>query len=313
MDSVQADNFLKIRSKKDRYEYFSKGILSTSLYSIGMDSNLVFEIASKVEQVVIAASEPISKEKLVQIIKNEIESVNPQLAERYEVYEGEETYKPIIILLAGVPGIGKSTIASQISQRLEITNIIGTDMIRQILRQTISSKLIPELHSSSYEAYKFLKPKLNPILRQSIVGYEEQCRHIIVGVESAIQTALYSRENSIIEGVHLAPNILNPSVLTEPHVKMILLYLEDEEEHKRRILARGTQVELRKADRYMTALTEIRNIQTYLVEEATKAKIPIIETSESGRAVNKIMDKIWDRIVLLDKGEKKEEDEEPSN
>ena len=306
MNSDQNDDFLRIKSKKDRYEYFSKGILSTSLHSIGMDSNLVFEIASNVEQIVSAASEPINKEQLIQVITKEIENSNPQLAERYEVYEGEETYKPIIILLAGVPGIGKSTIASRLSQRLEITNIIGTDMIRQILRQTISSKLIPELHSSSYEAYKFLKPKLNPILRQSIVGYEEQCRHIIVGVEAAIQTALYSRENSIIEGVHLAPNIFNPSILSEPHVKMILLYLEDEDEHKRRILARGTEVELRKAERYMAAFTEIRNIQTYLVEEATKANIPIIETSESAKVLHKIMDNVWERIVLLNKNEKKE-------
>lgn len=299
------DNFIKIRLRKDRYEYFSKGILSTSLYSIGMDSNLVFEIASKVEQIVSEASDPINKEKLVQIITSEVESVNPKIAERYSIFEGEQSYKPIIILLAGVPGIGKSTIASQLSQRLEITNIIGTDMIREVLRQTISSKLIPELHSSSYEAYKMLKPKLNPILRQSIVGYEEQCRHIIVGVESAIQTALYSRENSIIEGVHLAPNILNPSVLTENHVILILFYLEDKEEHKRRIQARGTEVEFRKPDKYISAFSEIRNIQTYLVEEATKANISIIETSDGGKALNKIMDIIWDRIVMLDKHEKK--------
>lgn len=305
MSADHPDNFLKIRLRKDRYEYFSKGILSTSLHSIGMDSNLVFEIANKVEQIVSEASDPINKEKLVQIITSEIESVSPKIAERYSVFEGEQSYKPIIILLAGVPGIGKSTIASQLSQRLEITNIIGTDMIREVLRQTISSKLIPELHSSSYEAYKMLKPKLNPILRQSIVGYEEQCRHIIVGVESAIQTALYSRENSIIEGVHLAPNLLNPSVLSETHVIMILFYLEDEKEHKRRIQARGTKVEFRKPDKYIAAFTEIRNIQTYLVEEATKANIPIIETSDGGKALNKIMDKIWDRIVRLDKQEKK--------
>ncbi|MHA1202152.1 MAG: AAA family ATPase [Candidatus Heimdallarchaeaceae archaeon] len=307
MNSDQPENFLKIQLRKDRYEYFSKGILSASLHSIGMDSNLIFEIASKVEQIVSAASDPISKEKLVQIITSEIKSIDPKLAERYSVFEGEQSYKPIIILLAGVPGIGKSTIASQLSQRLEISHIIGTDMIRQVLRQTISSKLIPELHSSSYEAYKMLKPKLNPILRQSIVGYEEQCRHIIVGIESAIQTALYSRENSIIEGVHLAPNMLNPSVLVEAHVILILLYLEDKEEHKRRIQARGTEVELRKPDRYIDAFSEIRNIQTYLVEEATKAKIPIIETSESSEALKKIMDKVWERIVMLDKREKKAE------
>jgi len=160
------------------------------------------------------------------------------------------------------------------------------------------------LHCSSYEAFKYLKPKLNPILRQSIIGYEEQCRHVIVGVEAAIKSALYSRENTLIEGVHLAPNILHPSVLDEPHVLMFLLYLEDKDEHLQRIQARGTEVENRRADRYIDAFSEIRNIQTYLVEEATKANIPIIETSDSHKAINKLMNLIWDKTLELEKIEK---------
>ena len=307
MNADNPHNFIKISEKRDRYEYFSKGILANSLLSIGMDPNLAYEIASKVEQTVSSLSESISKERLIEIISSEIEDINPLMAERYIVYEGDEIYKPIIILLSGVPGIGKSSIAAELSKRLDITNIIGTDMIREILRQTISSRLIPELHTSSYNAYKSLKPKLNPILRQSIVGYEEQCRHIVVGVETAIQTALYSRENTIIEGVHLLPNIFNPDILDDNHVRMILLYLEEEEEHKRRINARGSNIEQRKADRYITAFAEIREIQTYLVEEATKAEIPIIETSDSNKALDRIMDIIWKRIIQLEKLEKKDD------
>jgi len=202
MNIENTTEFLKISTKRDKFEYFSKGILSSSLYSIGMDANNAFEVASLVENVVSELPKPINKKKLIKIITDEIEKIDKRLAERYKVYEGEGNYKPIIVLLSGVPGIGKSTISSRLSQRLEITNIIGTDMIREILRQTISSKLVPELHCSSYEAFKYLKPKLNPILRQSIIGYEEQCRHVIVGVEAAIKSALYSRENTLIEGVH---------------------------------------------------------------------------------------------------------------
>jgi len=44
-----SDGFLKIRKKKDEFEYFSKGILSSSLYSIGIDANLALEVANKVE------------------------------------------------------------------------------------------------------------------------------------------------------------------------------------------------------------------------------------------------------------------------
>ena len=85
---------------------------------------------------------------------------------------------------------------------------------------------------------------------------------------------------------------------------MILLYLEDEEEHTRRITSRGSKVEQRGSDRYIKAFSGIRDIQTYLVEEATKAKIPVIETSDSSKAISKMMDTIWDRILLINKKEK---------
>lgn len=300
MTSNNSENFLKIKTKKDKYEYFSKGILSSSLYSIGISANLALEVANQVEEEISSASETPSKKKLIKIITSAIEKIDKSLAERYIVFEGEEKYKPIIVLLAGVPGIGKSTLSVDLSKRLEITNIIGTDMVREILRQTISSNLIPELHCSSYEAYKHLKPTINPILRQSIVGYEEQCRHVIVGVEAAIQSALYSRENTIIEGVHLAPNILNRSILDESHVLMILLYLENEEEHLRRIQSRGSEVKQRSADRYLSSFQAIRKIQTYLVEEANKLNIPIIETSDGTIAIEKIMDIVWERVLFLE-------------
>ncbi|MHA1446906.1 MAG: hypothetical protein ACTSSN_09465 [Candidatus Heimdallarchaeaceae archaeon] len=300
MTSNNSENFLRIKTKKDKYEYFSKGILSSSLYSIGISANLALEVANQVEEEIRSASETTSKKKLIKIITSAIERIDKRLAERYIVFEGEEKYKPIIVLLAGVPGIGKSTLSVDLSKRLEITNIIGTDMVREILRQTISSNLIPELHSSSYNAYKHLKPTINPILRQSIVGYEEQCRHVIVGVEAAIQSALYSRENTIIEGVHLAPNILNRSVLDESHVLLILFYLENEKEHLRRIQSRGSEVKQRGADRYLSSFQEIRKIQTYLVEEANKLNIPIIETSDGTIAIEKIMDIVWERILFLE-------------
>jgi len=140
----------------------------------------------------------------------------------------------------------------------------------------------------------------NPILRKSIIGYEEQCRYVIVGVEATIQSALFSRENTIIEGVHLAPNILSRLILEEPHIVMIMFYLEDEEEHLRRIQFRGTKVQKREADRYLDSFQEIRNIQTYLMEEATKLNIPTIETSNNTIATEQMLDIVWKRILDLE-------------
>lgn len=301
MDSDEKDSYIKIKSKSEAYEYFSKGILSSSLFSIGIDPSLAYSVASEVELEISKISEPVSKKSLVEIIASTIAKYDTRLAERYRILEGRGTYKPIIILLAGVPGIGKSTLASQLSQYFEISGIIGTDMIREVLRQTISPKLVPELHCSSYEAYKYIRSQLNPLLRQSVVGYEEQSRHVIVGVEAAIESALYMRQNMIIEGVHLSPNILDPEVLNNPHVLFLMLYLEDPDEHLKRFVEREHHESSRLAKKYKEYFTEIRHIQAYLMEEAAKTNVPIIETKTNEHALNELTDVIWDRILTLHK------------
>ena len=164
MSIKQKDDLLKIYKKKDKYEYFSKGILSTSLIAIGMDMNTSHEIAGKVEQKVSSIVEKINKKQLIKFITSEIEKRDKHFVERYIVKEGEEKYKPIVILLAGVPGIGKSTLASLLSQRLEISNIIWTvkprtSSINSWLRRTKPSCSCG--HRSSYTKCTFFKRKYN--------------------------------------------------------------------------------------------------------------------------------------------------------
>ncbi len=312
MENVSSEKVLRIKGDAGRIKYFSRGVLAYSLFSICMDDQLAFTIATNVEKRLSSYKQQIKKESLIKIIYDEIYKHSPDLAERYEIFEQESSYKPIIILLGGVPGIGKSTIASILSQRLEISNIIGTDMVREVLRKTISDKLVPEIHCSSYEAHRFLKPQINPILRPSIVGYEEQSRHIIVGVEAAIQTALYERENTIIEGVHLSPNIVLPKILQNSHVIVFLLYLANEEEHKQRFFSRETMNPAREAEKYTNAFEEIRKIQDYLLEQAYRTKVHIIETSSTEEVVKEIMDHVWERITLIASTEKEKQKEKES-
>ncbi|MHA1400298.1 MAG: AAA family ATPase [Candidatus Heimdallarchaeaceae archaeon] len=306
--SKSPNRFLKFRSKSGRKKYFSKGLLSKSFYAIGLDDINAYDLATKVEHKIGESKSTLSRSDIFDITLNELEKYNPHYARRYIALEQKKLYKPIIILLAGVPGIGKSTLASHLSRRLEITNIIGSDMIREILRQSISDKLAPELYGSSYEAYKYVKPEINPTLDKSIIGFEEQSRLIIVGVEAVIQSALYSRENTIIEGVHLAPNLLKPTILNNPHVFFFLLHLDDEEEHLTRFRSRGLKVVERDAERYINAFEEIRTIQQYLVEEAKKVKVPIIETNDKEKAIQSLMSSIWEKIfALIEENKEKEE------
>ena len=45
----------------------------------------------------------------------------------------EQIEKPLVILIAGVAGIGKSTIATELAKRLGIRRVIDTDEICEII------------------------------------------------------------------------------------------------------------------------------------------------------------------------------------
>ena len=67
MSENHPERFLRIKSKSDKYEYFSKGILVQSLFSIGMNTDQAQEIANKVAEKVSMLSETQTKKKLILI------------------------------------------------------------------------------------------------------------------------------------------------------------------------------------------------------------------------------------------------------
>ena len=59
--------------------------------------------------------------------------------------------RPLVVLIGGATGVGKSTIATELAARLGITRVSSTDFIRQILRSVVSEAIAPELSRSSFE------------------------------------------------------------------------------------------------------------------------------------------------------------------
>ena len=60
--------------------------------------------------------------------------------------EVERLDVPLVILIGGTTGVGKSTIATQLAARLGIVRVVATDAIREVMRSMLSSELMPTLH-----------------------------------------------------------------------------------------------------------------------------------------------------------------------
>ena len=59
---------------------------------------------------------------------------------------------PVVLLVGGATGTGKSTLATEAAHRLGITRVTSTDFIRQTMRAFFSREFMPSVHYSSFEA-----------------------------------------------------------------------------------------------------------------------------------------------------------------
>lgn len=171
---------------------FSKGILATSLQGSGLDPSDAYEVA-------LALEAELTREGLRQIDRVALRdrvAVNierehgDKAANRYRTLRvALEDGKPILLLLGGSSGVGKTSIAVEVARRLEISHVVGTDAIRQIMRLMFSRDLLPEIHSSTFAAYKVIQAPpadTDPV----IPAFLEQAQKISVGVQALLDRAV---------------------------------------------------------------------------------------------------------------------------
>jgi 2-phosphoglycerate kinase len=193
---------------------------------------------------------------------------------------------PLVVLVGGATGTGKSTVATEVSHRLGITRVTSTDVVRQTMRAFFSREFMPSIHHSSFEA--------GPAVRTDdieadrvLLGFLEQTGNVLVGVKAVLARALEEGYSLALEGVHLVPGFIQP--VEGAVFCQVLLAIEDEEEHAAHFWTRDDEG-LRPFDKYLRALPDIRRIQDYLVERAAKAGVPVIENASVEATVDHVID-----------------------
>jgi 2-phosphoglycerate kinase len=116
----------------------------------------------------------------------------------------EDISRPTVIFIYGIPGTGKSTLASILSTKLYSASIISTDIVREmVLDNDLSENLW--LNSVSHQAWKQFGKKTE----QTIVkGFENHAEAVNLYVESLIHRLIKKHNIVIIEGVHFTKKIL---------------------------------------------------------------------------------------------------------
>jgi 2-phosphoglycerate kinase len=192
--------------------------------------------------------------------------------------------RPLVILIGGATGTGKSTVATEIAYKLGITRLTSTDSIRQTLRAFFSHEFMPTIHYSSFSAGQAVPDADDPL----VAGFLEQSRNVLVGVNASIERALQEGWSIIFEGVHLVPGLL-PTQLEGAIVCPFVLTIEDEDEHARHFFSRNAGSE-RPLASYLDHIGDIRRLQSFIVGRAEREGIPVIVNVSAEQASAQVID-----------------------
>ncbi len=268
---------------------FSKGLLARSLEVTGLAPDLAYGIASQIENKVIdLRREEIGHRELMRMTADLLSGEHGEdYAERYRVWRAwSDSEKPLIILIGGPSGAGKTTLAVALANLLDIARVVATDDIRQMMRLTLTKELMPTLHTSTYNAWERLPdPSLSddPV----VAGYREQARTICVGVDAIIGRCLEENISVVIDGVHLLPDFLQLSRYARTaFVAPLCIGLTDEKEYEKRFARRAQQAPSRSKHRYLAHMKEIFRIQDHMMECYRRAGLPVISNSSAENFVS---------------------------
>jgi 2-phosphoglycerate kinase len=278
---------------------YSKGLMASQVMVTGLSAYRAYEVAETIESRLLDEGKlSISSQELNRIA---LETLWELAGERYATnftrwrdVQGLDV--PLVILIGGAVGVGKSTIATHLAHRLGIVRVVATDgSIREVMRAMLSSELMPSLHVSSFQADKAVR---EPTRRSDalVAGFREQTQAVSVGIEAMIQRSVTEGTSIVIEGVHVVPGFFDVAAFQDRLVAVPLIFeVEDEAKHLNHFAVRETGV--RPAERYAKNFENIRKLQRYVKSQALSHGVPIIPNHSFDQAISAVLDLVMERAT----------------
>jgi 2-phosphoglycerate kinase len=263
---------------------YSRGLMARALMAVGVVPDRAYGLARRVgDDLASRGTDIVELDRLEEMAIEKLGEVEGREALRQlrRYHELRELDLPIVILVGGATGTGKSTVATEIAYRLGITRVTSTDFIRQTMRAFFSHEFMPSIHYSSFEAALALPDADDPL----VAGFLEQSRQVMVGVRASLDRALQEGWSMVLEGVHLVPGLL-PS-LEGVLASACVLQISDETAHAQHFFSREAG-EQRPMAKYLDRFDEIRRMQGFIVERAEREDIAVIENESAERATRAV-------------------------
>ena len=278
---------------------YSKGLTANDVIVSGLPPHRAYQVAEQIEkQLVARGTREITVEELRDLTVETLEEmVGDRYARNYLRWQHVRRLdQPLVVLIGGATGVGKSTIATLLAARLGIVRSVPSDAIREVMRALFSRDLMPTLYVSSFEADAALREPPPRAADRAVVGFREQTAAVSVGVEALIERAAIEGTSAIVEGAHVVPGFVDLERYQDRVVLVpVIVTVEDEELHRGHFVARGADAALRPFDRYIRNFSNIRRIQRYIKSQALHHGWPVMPNYNLDQAFADVLDLVIER------------------
>lgn len=287
---------------------FSKGLTANAIMASGLSPGPAYNVATDIEERLARDDKlEVQSTELRRIIYDALlEKVGEHHALNYKRYVSfSSLHKPLVVLMGGSTGVGKSTIATMLANRLSIVRIVSTDAIREVMRAFFSPSLMPSIHTSSFDADSSLIHPLPPEVDPVVAGFREQTLSVLVGVRAIINRALTEGTHIIIEGAHVVPGLITPEQFPEAFIVPLVIWVSDEKLHRSHFYIREVETQgTRPFQRYVEHFVKIRKIQDYIVKMAEASGVKAVECIDLDSTVSGVVDYIINTAYNMARKEK---------
>jgi 2-phosphoglycerate kinase len=178
--------------------------------------------------------------------------------------------QPLIILIGGASGTGKTTLGKTLCSELGISHRMGSGFIREFAKSFVSRSDNPYLYNYSF------RPHLDNI--SPFENLYKQSEVLKPGIEGCLQRAYDEGTSLLIEGVNIIPGLITFKFTT----LFLTLSVDDYDVHYSRIMG-NTHFKRKISEE---DFKKGRGVQQKFVETAVKHNCPVIDVSQPDNTVN---------------------------
>src|SRR6266540_129126 len=288
-------------SDRDHGLPYSKGLMASRVMVTGLAPYRAYQVAERIEDVLLDRSVPsVTSQELNELTTSVLEEV---AGERYAKnflrwQEVERLDIPLVLLIGGATGVGKSTIATQLAARLGIVRVVATDAIREVMRSMFTKELMPTLHTSSFNADTALREPPPRAADRVIVGFREQAAAVSVGLHALLERAAVERTSLILEGAHVVPGFVDIEEYADRCLAVeCVISVDDEATHRLHFSVRSAELPGRPVERYERGFDKIRKLQKYIKSQALAHGVPVIPNYSLDQTIAAVVDLIVERAT----------------